>query len=117
MEAVLSTETPRIGTEAARAPDGQGEGRSNAARRDERGHASPWRFPPPVTLRELRQQNDKSLRALAADTGLSVGVLSQIETGRLIATAAEADAIAAALGQPAGALVTRALLVLQEPAS
>lgn len=65
----------------------------------------------PVTLRELRIAQGAKLRELAAVAGLSPGLLSQIERGRLVATPAEADRIAHALRLPAGALVTRTMLV------
>lgn len=81
-------------------------GRSNTA-----GTASAERFARPVTLRELRHQADLSLRALADMAHLSPAVVSQIENGRLHATETELQKLSFALGLPAGALVTRTLVV------
>ena len=77
--------------------------------------ASGRRVPgPPHTLRELRLNAEMTLRDLAAASGLHKATISQIERGRLVATEQEADALAAALGHPAGALQTRPMLFLIE---
>lgn len=64
----------------------------------------------PQTLRDLRLAAGLSLRELEARCRISRATLSQIERGRLVATRAEADALAWALGLN-GEFVTRPLLV------
>ncbi len=70
--------------------------------------------PPPHMLRELRLIKGWSLNDLAARSGLHKAVISQIERGRMVATQAEADRRAQALGYPAGALQTKPMLFLVE---
>lgn len=63
------------------------------------------------TLRELRVEQGLSLRELAEASGVNKGTISQIERGRLVATRAELDAIAAILDRP---LEVRTLVVYEE---
>lgn len=69
-------------------------------------------------LRDLRGR--RSLSEMARQTGVSAGILSQIERGRMLPTDAQVPALEAAYGAPAHGWYTRAtLLVIQpdEPAS
>lgn len=70
----------------------------------------------PVSLGEIRLGRGLSLRELQERAGINRATLSQIERGRLVATPAEADAIALALGLPVGSLVTRTMLVYEAAA-
>lgn len=54
----------------------------------------------PRTLRELRLDRGWKLAELAERSGLPVPTLSLIERGRFVATPAEINALAAALGMP-----------------
>lgn len=78
----------------------------NAPRRRSRGPAAPR------TLRDLRLAAGLSLRELEVRCRISRATISQIERGRLVATRAEADALAWALGLE-GEFVTRPLLVYE----
>ena len=70
--------------------------------------------PPPHTLRELRLNQSMTLRDLATKSGLNKATISQIERGRLVATQAEADQLAEALGFAPGTLQTKPMLFLVE---
>ena len=69
-------------------------------------------------LRVLRRARNRTLEDLAADTGLTPGYLSQIETGKAVPSISALTVIAAALGadmtaffpfdRPSGVRVTRA---------
>jgi len=69
---------------------------------------------PPRTLRELRLAAGHSLNSFALIAGVPKAVISQIERGRIVATTAEADALAAALGLDPGSLETKPFLVHQD---
>lgn len=69
---------------------------------------------PPHTLRELRLQRGWSLNDLAQLCEIPKAIISQIERGRMVATAQEADRLAAVFGYPPGALQTKPMLFLIE---
>ena len=51
-------------------------------------------------LREWRQNNDVSMKALAADLGLSVSTVSAWENGQRFPSGAHCDLVSEYLGQP-----------------
>jgi transcriptional regulator with XRE-family HTH domain len=82
----------------------------------ERGYNPPKRGSRVRSLRELRFEAGLSLRALAEASNVHRAILSQVERGRMVATTAEADRVADALGLPRGSLHTRTVLVHEEAA-
>ena len=68
-------------------------------------------------LRELRHDRGLSIRGLETAAGVNRAVISQIERGRLVATAEEADRLDAALDLPAGALRTYTVLATEQAAA
>lgn len=77
----------------------------------------PDRFPPPRTLRDLRLDAGLSLRQLSRVSGLNLATVSQIETGRIVATPRELAVLEYVLALEAGSLVNRSLVVHQEHAA
>jgi len=68
------------------------------------------------TLRQLRVRAGLSIRDLERACGVSRGALSMIERGQLVATVAQADAVAVALGLREGALSSQVTLMLKAAA-
>lgn len=65
-------------------------------------------------LREVREERDITLRALAQASGIARPILSQIETGLRSATVREQRLIGAALGIPSHRITLRSYLVIED---